>query len=158
MVLFDSEGDILMSMGQLATIAEQCPANFYHFILDNEVYATTGGAARSGLRNMWITRMIAKGAGYPRAFNSSELDEFSVNLPGILKAPGPVFVAPSLAGGGEHGDRTPACAGGSAVRICCVDLREALGSGVMLNFVLHAVMTRSAPVRATARGLEWSIR
>ena len=36
MVLFDSEGDILMSLGMLATIAEQAPANFYHFLLDNE--------------------------------------------------------------------------------------------------------------------------
>jgi len=43
LVLFDSEGDILMSLGMLATIAEQAPANFYHFLLDNEVYATTGG-------------------------------------------------------------------------------------------------------------------
>ena len=43
LVLFDSEGDILMSLGMLATIAEQAPANFYHFLLDNECYATTGG-------------------------------------------------------------------------------------------------------------------
>ena len=42
-VLFDSEGDILMSLGMLPTIAEQAPANFYHFLLDNECYATTGG-------------------------------------------------------------------------------------------------------------------
>src|SRR5262249_22552689 len=35
-VLFDSEGDILMSLGMLVTIAEQAPANFYHFMLDNE--------------------------------------------------------------------------------------------------------------------------
>ena len=42
-MLFDSEGDILMSLGMLATIAEQAPANFYHFLLDNECYATTGG-------------------------------------------------------------------------------------------------------------------
>src|SRR5688572_7700276 len=42
-VLFDSEGDILMGMGALATIAEQQPKNLYHFMLDNEVYATTGG-------------------------------------------------------------------------------------------------------------------
>ena len=42
-VLFDSEGDILMSLGMLTTIAEQAPKNFYHFLLDNEVYATTGG-------------------------------------------------------------------------------------------------------------------
>jgi thiamine pyrophosphate-dependent acetolactate synthase large subunit-like protein len=91
-ILFDSEGDILMSMGQLATIAEQAPANFYHFILDNEVYATTGGQPVPNAKNVDYA-MIARGAGYPRAFNFSELDAFSAELPGILKAPGPVFVA-----------------------------------------------------------------
>ena len=91
-VLFDSEGDILMSMGQLATIAEQAPANFYHFILDNEVYATTGGQPVPNAKRVDYA-MIAKGAGYPRAFNFSELDDFTRDLPGILRAPGPVFVA-----------------------------------------------------------------
>ena len=91
-VLFDSEGDILMSMGQLATIAEQAPANFYHFILDNEVYATTGGQPVPNAKNVDYA-MIARGAGYPRAFNFGELEEFERELPGILKAPGPVFVA-----------------------------------------------------------------
>ena len=42
-VLFDSEGDLLMSLGILPTVAELAPANFYHFMLDNECYATTGG-------------------------------------------------------------------------------------------------------------------
>ena len=42
-VLFDSEGDVQMGLGILLTIAEQRPANFYHFMLDNECYATTGG-------------------------------------------------------------------------------------------------------------------
>ena len=92
MILFDSEGDILMSMGQLATIAEQAPANFYHFILDNEVYATTGGQPVPNAKNVDYAT-IARGAGYPRAFNFSELDAFSAELPGILQAPGPVFVA-----------------------------------------------------------------
>jgi thiamine pyrophosphate-dependent acetolactate synthase large subunit-like protein len=91
-VLFDSEGDILMSMGQLATIAEQAPANFYHFILDNEVYATTGGQPVPNAKQVDYS-MIARGAGYPRAFNFSDLDAFSAQLPDILQAPGPVFVA-----------------------------------------------------------------
>lgn len=91
-VLFDSEGDILMSMGQLATIAEQAPANFYHFILDNEVYATTGGQPVPNAKRVDYA-MIAKGAGYPRAFNIFEIDAFATQLPGILKSPGPVFVA-----------------------------------------------------------------
>ena len=91
-VLFDSEGDILMSLGQLPTIAEQAPANFYHFILDNEVYATTGGQPVPNARNMDYA-MMARACGYPRAVNISEIDDFRAQLPGILGAPGPVFVS-----------------------------------------------------------------
>jgi phosphonopyruvate decarboxylase len=91
-VLFDSEGDILMSMGQLPTIAEQAPANFYHFVLDNEVYATTGGQPVPNSKNVDYAG-IARSSGYPRAVNFTELDAFSQALPGILAAPGPVFVA-----------------------------------------------------------------
>jgi pyruvate/2-oxoacid:ferredoxin oxidoreductase beta subunit len=60
-VLFDSEGDILMSLGMLAAIAEQAPANFYHFLLDNECYATTGGS-RCRMRRAW--RMTRSRAGW----------------------------------------------------------------------------------------------
>jgi len=91
-VLFDSEGDIQMSMGVLMTVAEQKPANFYHFLLDNECYATTGGQPVPNSKNIDYA-MIARGSGYPRAFNFSELDAFTAELPGILKAPGPVFVS-----------------------------------------------------------------
>jgi thiamine pyrophosphate-dependent acetolactate synthase large subunit-like protein len=91
-VLFDSEGDILMSLGQLATIAEQAPANFYHFILDNEVYATTGGQPVPGAKTVDYAAM-ARACGYPRAFGFSELEDFKRELPAILGAPGPVFVA-----------------------------------------------------------------
>ncbi|HEY4172278.1 MAG TPA: thiamine pyrophosphate-dependent enzyme [Rhodopila sp.] len=91
-VLFDSEGDILMSLGQLVTIAEQAPENFYHFILDNEVYATTGGQPVPGAK-MVDYAAAARACGYPRAFGFSELEDFERALPGILGAPGPVFVA-----------------------------------------------------------------
>jgi len=91
-VLFDSEGDILMSMGQLATIAEQAPANFYHFVLDNEVYATTGGQPVPNAKKVDYAG-IARSCGYPRAANYAELDAFSRDLPGILREPGPVFIS-----------------------------------------------------------------
>ena len=91
-VLFDSEGDILMSLGMLATIAEQAPANFYHFLLDNECYATTGGQPVPNATTVAYD-MLARGAGYPRAFAFSELPEFRRALPDIMGQPGPVFVA-----------------------------------------------------------------
>jgi thiamine pyrophosphate-dependent acetolactate synthase large subunit-like protein len=91
-VLFDSEGDILMSLGMLATIAEQAPANFYHFLLDNECYATTGGQPVPNAKTVAYD-VLARGAGYPSAFSFTELPDFSRNLPEILSQPGPVFVA-----------------------------------------------------------------
>jgi thiamine pyrophosphate-dependent acetolactate synthase large subunit-like protein len=91
-VLFDSEGDILMSLGQLPTIAEQAPANFYHFILDNGVYATTGGQPVPGASTVDYAA-LARASGYPTAHNFSELQPFAQQLPGILAKPGPVFVA-----------------------------------------------------------------
>src|SRR3954462_2427561 len=80
-VLFDSEGDILMSLGQLTTIAEQAPSNFYHFMLDNEVYATTGGQPVPNAKKVDYPG-IARASGYPRAVGFTELDDFSRDLPG----------------------------------------------------------------------------
>lgn len=91
-VLLDSEGDLLMSLGMLATIAEQAPSNFYHFVLDNECYATTGGQPVPNAKNVAYD-VLARGAGYPRTFAFIELEAFTRELPGILRAPGPVFIA-----------------------------------------------------------------
>jgi thiamine pyrophosphate-dependent acetolactate synthase large subunit-like protein len=91
-VLFDSEGDVLMSLGALATIAEQAPRNFYHFMLDNECYATTGGQPVPNAKNIAYDA-IARGAGYPQTFAFDNLDDFSNNIKAILDVPGPVFVA-----------------------------------------------------------------
>jgi thiamine pyrophosphate-dependent acetolactate synthase large subunit-like protein len=91
-VLFDSEGDVLMGMGAFATIAEQAPINFYHFMLDNECYATTGGQPVPNAKNIAYD-VIARGAGYPHTFAFDQLEDFSNNIKAILDLPGPVFVA-----------------------------------------------------------------
>jgi sulfopyruvate decarboxylase subunit beta len=91
-ILFDSEGDILMSLGMLATIAEQRPANFYHFLIDNGCYATTGGQPVPNADNIAYD-LIARGAGYPHAFAFDELGQFSTHLPEILGRSGPAFIA-----------------------------------------------------------------
>jgi thiamine pyrophosphate-dependent acetolactate synthase large subunit-like protein len=91
-VLFDSEGDILMSLGMLATIAEQAPPNFYHFLLDNECYATTGGQPVPNASNVAYD-VVARGAGYARTIAFGQLMEFTAHLPEIFGQPGPVFVA-----------------------------------------------------------------
>jgi thiamine pyrophosphate-dependent acetolactate synthase large subunit-like protein len=91
-ILFDSEGDIQMSLGVLLTVAEQKPSNFYHFLLDNECYATTGGQPVPNAKNVKYDQ-LALGSGYPRAFAFDSLEKFEGALPEILEKPGPVFVA-----------------------------------------------------------------
>ena len=103
-VLFDSEGDILMSLGMLATIAEQAPANFYHFLLDNECYATTGGQP---VPNAKPSRdVLARGAGYPRAFAFTEVAEFARTCRAFWRARAGVRGTEGAAGSREHADRT----------------------------------------------------
>jgi phosphonopyruvate decarboxylase len=95
-VVFDSEGDLMMSLGVLATIAELQPKNFYHFMLDNECYATTGGQPVPNARNVAYDA-IARGAGYARAYAYDNLEKFALNIERILAEPGPVFVAMKVA-------------------------------------------------------------
>ena len=91
-VLFDSEGDVLMNLGAFPTIAEKAPKNFYHFMLDNECYATTGGQPVPNAANVQYD-VIARGSGYPSAYAFDNLEDFTNNIAQIMEQPGPVFVA-----------------------------------------------------------------
>jgi len=89
-VVFDSDGDLQMSLGVLATIADLAPANFYHFVLDNECYATTGGQPVPNAKNIAYD-VIAKGAGYARTYAFTRLEEFVAAIGDIMAGPGPVL-------------------------------------------------------------------
>ena len=91
-VLFDAEGALLMNLGILATVAGMQPQNFYHFLLDNECYATTGGQPVPNAKQINYAGM-AKEAGYAAAYRFDDLEEFERNVGKILNEKGPVFVS-----------------------------------------------------------------
>ncbi len=91
-VLFDSEGSLQMNMGVLATIAGKKPKNFFHFLMDNECYATTGGQPVPNASEINYAGM-AREAGYAATFEFDNLEEFTNNIEKIMKEEGPVFVA-----------------------------------------------------------------
>jgi thiamine pyrophosphate-dependent acetolactate synthase large subunit-like protein len=91
-VLFDAEGALLMNLGILATTAGKQPPNFYHFLLDNECYATTGGQPVPNAKNINYAGM-AKEAGYAAAYSFDDLETFGAKVGDILNEKGPVFVA-----------------------------------------------------------------
>ena len=91
-VLFDSEGSLLMNMGILATIAGQKPSNFVHFLMDNECYATTGGQPVPNSQEIDYAGMAEK-AGYTAAYHFDNLEDFATNVGKIMSETGPVFVS-----------------------------------------------------------------
>lgn len=91
-VLFDSEGALLMNLGVLSTIAGKKPKNFYHFLLDNECYATTGGQPVPNSTENDYAAMAAS-AGYASTYHFDDHEEFMISVGEILNEPGPVFVS-----------------------------------------------------------------
>ena len=147
-VLFDSEGDILMSLGILPTIAEQAPANFYHFMLDNECYATTGGQPVPNAKNVAYD-VIARGCRLSRAHSpSTQLEEFQANIASILAQPGPGLRGPQgAAGGRERADRPAAALADAHAGPRPGRLRAELGIAARRRRVLGGVRGMSGPRR-----------
>ena len=90
-IIFDGDGSLLMNLGSLVTIAEQAPKNLYHFVLENGVYAITGGQPIPGKSKVSFAG-LAKQAGYASSYEFNDLEEFSPLAQKILNEPGPVFV------------------------------------------------------------------
>ncbi len=84
------DGEMLMGLGALATIAVQAPANLAVVVLDNERYGETGMQAThtAGPTNL---SAVAAGAGIPVVGDIFDRAQLEAALPRIRAAPGPVF-------------------------------------------------------------------
>ena len=84
------DGEMLMGLGALATIAVQAPANLAVVVLDNERYGETGMQAThtAGPTNL---SAVAAGAGFPVVGDIFDQAQLEAALPRIRAEPGPVF-------------------------------------------------------------------
>ena len=89
-IVLDGDGSLLMNLGSLVTVAGKQPANFYHFVFDNGVYAVTGGQP---VPHRPDYRALALAAGYRAAYEFDDFEAFSTELPRIMSAPGPALVS-----------------------------------------------------------------
>ena len=90
-VLFDGDGSLLMNLGALVTIANKGPRNLVHFVMDNGVYATTGGQAVPGV-GIADYADLARSAGYAHAYTFDDLEDFVTQAPEIFRQEGPIFI------------------------------------------------------------------
>lgn len=99
-VVITGDGDMMMGIGSLATIAATAPSNLAILVLDNERFGETG--EQMGL-SAGCTDMaeMAKGAGVKTAVTLATQEELA-RLPDLLYAtPGPVFCVAKVAPGNE---------------------------------------------------------
>lgn len=89
-LVITGDGETLMGMGSLATVAMQAPQNLSICTFDNERYGETGmqlthTAAKTDLAG------VAAACGIPVTGTIRTEDELITTLPTILEAPGPVY-------------------------------------------------------------------
>ena len=101
-IVFDGDGSLVMNLGSMVTISGQAPSNLYHFLLENDVYAITGGQP---IPNAGATSFagLAEASGYAATFEFDDFEEFVTRIDEVFEAEGPVFITlktrPEIQGG-----------------------------------------------------------
>ncbi len=88
--VFDGDGNILMGFGNLAMIGTLKPENFFHFVLDNEVYGTTGNQPTLSPEIDLVG--IARASGYRSSHQINSSNEFINTFSRINTQSGPHFI------------------------------------------------------------------
>lgn len=89
-VLFTGDGEILMGLGALATIANQAPPNLAIVVMDNESYVETGGQPTATASGTDL-EAVARGCGIATARTVTRDDELESLRDFMRSAPGPAF-------------------------------------------------------------------
>ncbi len=90
-IVWDGDGCLLMNLGSLVTIAGKAPRNLYHIVLDNGVYAMTGGQPVPNSGQIDYIG-LARAAGYARTFQFDNLEDWKTGIGEALNAEGPVLI------------------------------------------------------------------
>mgnify|MGYP001627171524 CR=1 FL=1 len=89
-VVWTGDGEMLMGLGSLATIAVARPANLAIVVVDNEHYGETGMQAAHTGRGVDLAA-IARGAGIEDARTVRTAAELEALAQRLFSAPGPLF-------------------------------------------------------------------
>ncbi len=88
--IFDGDGNVLMNLGSLTTIASQKPKNLIHVVFDNSVHESTGGQPTNS--NFVNIEKIAKACNYNHTFMVRTENNLLKILDEIKKLKGPIMI------------------------------------------------------------------
>ena len=84
-LVFDGDGNVLMNLGTLATIASVAPENLLHLCFDNSAHASTG--AQPTISDRVLLEQVARAVGYRWAADTARATRRPVALvvkPGLF--------------------------------------------------------------------------
>ncbi|MDO9501711.1 thiamine pyrophosphate-dependent enzyme [Falsiroseomonas sp.] len=97
-LVITGDGEMLMALGAMATIAVQRPKNLSIVVLDNEHYSETGNQETATKHGVDLAAM-ARGAGLSRARTLTTLEEVPALRADIHAATGTIFAVQKIAPG-----------------------------------------------------------
>ena len=97
-LVITGDGEMLMGLGALATIAAQQPGNLSVVVLDNEHYGETGGQETATRRGVDLAAM-ARGAGIVASRTVRRSEELPALRREIQAGSGPLFVVVKVGAG-----------------------------------------------------------
>ncbi|HKB11949.1 MAG TPA: thiamine pyrophosphate-dependent enzyme [Vicinamibacterales bacterium] len=86
-VVFDGDGNVLMNVGGLASVAAAQPANFHHVVFDNAAHGSTGN--QRTIADRVPLEEVARAAGYRRTARVGDPETLRATLGSWFDAPGP---------------------------------------------------------------------
>jgi len=100
-VVFDGDGNVLMGMGALASIAAEAPPNLYHIVFDNAAHGSTGD--QRTISDRVPLEDVALAAGYRHTQRITELDEVDGAMAELFSEPGPAMLLIEVERGNQPG-------------------------------------------------------
>lgn len=84
------DGEVLMGLGSLATVAKRAPGNLAIAVFDNRAYHETGGQPTATAGPTDLTE-VARACGLPDTATVSSVDQVADAIAALRSAPGPVL-------------------------------------------------------------------
>lgn len=89
-VVFDGDGNLLMSLGILAQVGALQPRRLVHCVFDNGAYGSTGN--QSAISRAVDLAGLAEAAGYRTVVTAATAEEVEAATAAALQSPGPHFI------------------------------------------------------------------
>jgi thiamine pyrophosphate-dependent acetolactate synthase large subunit-like protein len=100
-VVFDGDGNVLMGLGAVASVAAAGLPNLFHIVFDNGAHASTGG--QRTIADRVPLEEIAGAAGYRRTTRVRDPQDLETEIGTMISGPGPSMLLVKVEAGNQAG-------------------------------------------------------